>query len=124
LAWAHFQEVKKEKRQQRFLVNRRTFLKLSALTGTVVGGKRMIGPFDPFASLSPQQKTKDPPEEKWISTSCINCLAAIPSGQGHYAYGKWQQGIGVNPHEIIGVDYDHLSGQSAFYNTRVKLYRA
>jgi anaerobic selenocysteine-containing dehydrogenase len=51
-------------------------------------------------------------------------VVAIPSGQGHYAYGKWQQGIGVNPHEIIGVDYDHLIGQSAFYNTRVRIYKA
>jgi molybdopterin-containing oxidoreductase family iron-sulfur binding subunit len=50
-------------------------------------------------------------------------VVAIPSGQGHYAYGKWQQGIGVNPHEIIGVDYDRLSGQAAFFNTRVKIYK-
>jgi anaerobic selenocysteine-containing dehydrogenase len=49
---------------------------------------------------------------------------AIPSGQGHYAYGKWQQGIGVNPHELLGVDYDRLSGQAAFFNTRVKVYPA
>jgi thiosulfate reductase / polysulfide reductase chain A len=51
-------------------------------------------------------------------------VVAIPSGQGHYAYGKWQQGIGVNPHEIVGVDYDRLSGQAAFFNTRVKIYKA
>ena len=51
-------------------------------------------------------------------------VVAIPSGQGHYAYGKYQQGIGVNPHEIIGVDYDRLSGQAAFFNTRVKIYKA
>jgi anaerobic selenocysteine-containing dehydrogenase len=51
-------------------------------------------------------------------------VVAIPSGQGHYAYGKWQQGIGVNPHEVIGVDYDHLSGQASFFNTRVKVYKA
>jgi anaerobic selenocysteine-containing dehydrogenase len=56
-------------------VNRRTFLKLSALTGTVVGGKRIIGPFETFAGLSPQQKTENAPEEKWISTSCLNCSA-------------------------------------------------
>lgn len=51
-------------------------------------------------------------------------VVAIPSGQGHYAYGKWQKGIGVNPNEIIGVDYDAISGQAAFFNTRVKVYRA
>lgn len=49
---------------------------------------------------------------------------AIACGQGHYSYGKWQSGVGVNPNEIIGVDYDHLSGQSAFFNTRVKVYKA
>ncbi len=51
-------------------------------------------------------------------------VVAIASGQGHYAAGEWQRGIGVNPNEIIGVDYDYLSGQSAFFNTRVKVYRA
>jgi anaerobic selenocysteine-containing dehydrogenase len=51
-------------------------------------------------------------------------VVAIPSGQGHSSYGKWQKGIGVNPNEIIGVDYDTLSGQAAFFNTRVKVYKA
>ena len=51
-------------------------------------------------------------------------VVSIPSGQGHYAGGEWQKGIGVNPNEIIGVDYDHLSGQSSFFNTRVKVYQA
>ncbi len=51
-------------------------------------------------------------------------VVAIPFGQGHYSYGKWQKGIGVNPNEIIGVDYDTLSGQAAFFNTRVKVYKA
>ncbi len=51
-------------------------------------------------------------------------VVAIASGQGHYTGGKWQNGIGVNPNEIIGVDYDRLSGQSAFFNTRVKVYKA
>jgi anaerobic selenocysteine-containing dehydrogenase len=51
-------------------------------------------------------------------------VVAIPLGQGHYSYGKWQKGIGVNPNEIIGVDYDPISGQAAFFNTRVKVYPA
>ena len=50
-------------------------------------------------------------------------VVAIPFGQGHYSYGKWQKGIGVNPNEIIGVDYDSISGQAAFFNTRVKIYK-
>jgi anaerobic selenocysteine-containing dehydrogenase len=51
-------------------------------------------------------------------------VVAIPFGQGHYSYGKWQKGIGVNPNEIIGVDYDTISGQAAFFNTRVRVYKA
>jgi anaerobic selenocysteine-containing dehydrogenase len=51
-------------------------------------------------------------------------IVAMAVGQGHYAYGKWQKGIGVNPNEIIGVDYDPLDGKSAFFNTRVKVYKA
>jgi anaerobic selenocysteine-containing dehydrogenase len=50
-------------------------------------------------------------------------VVAIPFGQGHYSYGKWQKGIGANPNEIIGVDYDTISGQAAFFNTRVKVYK-
>jgi len=49
-------------------------------------------------------------------------VLAIPSGQGHYAYGKWQKGIGANPNEIIGVDDDRVSGQPSSLNTRVKVY--
>jgi anaerobic selenocysteine-containing dehydrogenase len=51
-------------------------------------------------------------------------VVSIASGQGHYARGKWAKGIGVNPNEIIGVDYDRLSGQAAYFNTRVRVYRA
>ena len=51
-------------------------------------------------------------------------IVAIARGQGHYAPGEWQKGIGVNPNDIIGVDFDSLSGQSAIFNTRVKVYRA
>lgn len=51
-------------------------------------------------------------------------VVAMATGQGHYAYGKWQKGIGVNPNEIIGVDYDPLDGQSVFFNTRVRVYKA
>jgi anaerobic selenocysteine-containing dehydrogenase len=49
---------------------------------------------------------------------------AVAIGQGHSAYGRWQKGMGVNPNEILGVDYDPLSGQSVFFNTRVRVYKA
>jgi len=70
---------------------------------------------------SPSQKIK---AKVKFSEGVHPGVVAIPSGQGHYSYGKWQKGIGVNPNEIIGVDYDTISGQAAFFNTRVKVYRA
>ena len=51
-------------------------------------------------------------------------VVAISNGQGHHACGRWSKGMGVNPNEIIGVDYDHISGQASFFNTRVKVYKA
>ncbi len=51
-------------------------------------------------------------------------IVSISRGQGHYAYGQWAKGIGSNPNDIVGVDYDHLSGQASFFNTRVKIYKA
>lgn len=51
-------------------------------------------------------------------------VVSIANGQGHHSYGKWAKGIGANPNEIIGVDYDRLSGQAAFFNTRVRVYKA
>jgi anaerobic selenocysteine-containing dehydrogenase len=51
-------------------------------------------------------------------------VVAIARGQGHYANGQWADGMGVNPNDITGVVYDNLSGQSAWYNTRVKVYKA
>ncbi len=50
-------------------------------------------------------------------------VVSIASGQGHYHNGRWANNIGVNPNDIIGVDYDRLSGQSAFFNTRVRVYK-
>lgn len=51
-------------------------------------------------------------------------VVAIACGQGHYRYGEWQEDIGVNPNEILGVDYDDISGQASFFNTRVAVEKA
>lgn len=51
-------------------------------------------------------------------------VVAIAQGQGHTSCGRWAKGIGTNPNDIIGVDYDYVSGQSALFNTRVKIYKA
>ena len=65
----------KEKKQNRLKVNRRTFLKLSALTGAALGANQIIGPFDSSAAQPLPKKTPGAPEEKWIATSCLNCPA-------------------------------------------------
>ena len=57
---------------------------------------------------------------EWVHPGII----AIARGQGHYAPGKWQKGIGANPNDITGLANDMFSGQAALYNTRVKVYRA
>lgn len=51
-------------------------------------------------------------------------VVGIARGQGHHFCGRWAKGMGVNPNEIIGVDYDRISGQAIFFNTRVKVYKA
>jgi thiosulfate reductase / polysulfide reductase chain A len=56
----------------------------------------------------------------WILPGVIS----VARGQGHYAPGKWQKDIGTNPNDIVGLDYDSISGQSALFNTRIKVYRA
>ena len=65
----------KEKKQNRLKVNRRTFLKLSALTGAALGANQIIGPFDSSSAQPLPKKTPNAPEEKWVVTSCLNCPA-------------------------------------------------
>jgi anaerobic selenocysteine-containing dehydrogenase len=48
----------------------------------------------------------------------------IPFGLGHTAYDKYLKGKGVNPNEIIDPIEDPLSGQSVWWNTRVKVIKA
>lgn len=57
---------------------------------------------------------------EWIYPETI----AVARGQGHYATGKWQKDIGINPNDITEFGYEMLSGQAALYNTRIKIYRA
>lgn len=48
---------------------------------------------------------------------------SIPHHYGHRGYGRWAEGRGVNPNDLIPADYDYLCGQAAFL-TRVKVYSA
>jgi anaerobic selenocysteine-containing dehydrogenase len=47
----------------------------------------------------------------------------IPYGQGHKAYGRWAQGRGINPNELIMGDYDYLGGSVSYFSTKVKVYK-
>lgn len=51
-------------------------------------------------------------------------IAAMATGQGRYASGRWADGIGVNPNEVIGTEYDEESGQPSYFGTRVKIRKA
>lgn len=51
-------------------------------------------------------------------------VVAICYGQGHWAYGRWAKDRGANPNEITGVMYEHITGMAAYYNTRIKIYKA
>lgn len=51
-------------------------------------------------------------------------VVAMCYGQGHWAYGRHARGVGANPNEITGVMYEHITGMSAYFNTRVKVQKA
>jgi len=48
---------------------------------------------------------------------------AMPFELGHRVYGRWAQGRGVNPNEIIANENDRLGGLAAWFSTRVKVYK-
>ncbi|MFH1141928.1 MAG: molybdopterin-dependent oxidoreductase [Chloroflexota bacterium] len=51
-------------------------------------------------------------------------VVAMCYGQGHWAYGQWAKGKGANANEITGVMYEHITGMAAYFNTRVRVYKA
>jgi thiosulfate reductase/polysulfide reductase chain A len=51
-------------------------------------------------------------------------VVAIATGQGHFASGRFADGMGMNPNEVIGTEYDEESGQPSFFSTRVRIRRA
>jgi len=93
------------------------FVEINSQTAQALGirDREMVWVESPFNRIKVRARVIEGIHPQVVSISC---------GQGHYAGGEWQKGIGVNPNEIIGVDYDRLSGQSSFFNTRVKVYQA
>jgi molybdopterin-containing oxidoreductase family iron-sulfur binding subunit len=46
---------------------------------------------------------------------------SMPLGQGHTSYGRYADGIGVNPFKIIAPLYDEKTGELAMHATRVSI---
>ena len=65
----------KSKKQTGRDLSRRTFLKLTALTGTVLGASHVGAPFKVSAGEPSQDNLRTVPKEEWISSSCLNCPA-------------------------------------------------
>jgi len=51
-------------------------------------------------------------------------VVAVATGQGHYASGEFADGMGCNPMDAIGTEYDEESGQPSFFSTRVRVRKA
>lgn len=48
---------------------------------------------------------------------------AVPLGQGHEAYGRYAQGVGVNPLKILNLATENRTGELAHHATRVQVAR-
>ncbi|MBM4443673.1 MAG: hypothetical protein FJ020_00035 [Chloroflexi bacterium] len=62
--------------------------------------------------------------EARVRQGIIPGAAAMATGQGRCASGRWADGIGVNPNEVIGSEYDEESGQPSYFSTRVSIRKA
>ena len=51
-------------------------------------------------------------------------VVAVATGQGHFASGRFADGMGANPNDVIGTEYDEESGQPSFFGTRVSSRKA
>jgi thiosulfate reductase/polysulfide reductase chain A len=51
-------------------------------------------------------------------------VVAIATGQGHFASGRFADGMGCNPMDVMGTEYDEESGQPSLFSTRVSVRKA
>ena len=63
----------KREKDDHFGMNRRAFLKVSALTGAAVAASRIIKYPEISPLASPDEGAEGVITEKWITTSCLNC---------------------------------------------------
>ncbi len=51
-------------------------------------------------------------------------VIAIAEGEGHWWSGRFADGLGVNPNDIMVTAYDEETGQPSYFSTRVRIRRA
>ena len=64
-----------EKGQKKLRIDRRTFLKVSALAGAAVGAGKVLGPLEAHSAEPAASKSPGGMKEKWVVSSCLNCQA-------------------------------------------------
>jgi anaerobic selenocysteine-containing dehydrogenase len=51
-------------------------------------------------------------------------VVSIPFGMGHVSGGRWTEGLGANPYQLLGDALDPLTGNPVDRSVRVKIYKA
>lgn len=51
-------------------------------------------------------------------------VVSVPYGLGHKVLGQWAKNRGINPLELIGTNFDELTGLALKFSARVKIYKA
>ena len=59
----------------------------------------------------------------YVSPAAPPEVVAIPLGQGHAGFGRWADGRGVNPLNLLAPLADAATGALAYGSTRVRLTR-
>ncbi|NIM57994.1 MAG: molybdopterin-dependent oxidoreductase [Candidatus Aminicenantes bacterium] len=59
-----------------------------------------------------------------IYSGAMPDVVSVPFGLGHRALGQWAKNRGINPIDLIGANFDQLTGLAMKLSTRVKIYRA
>ncbi|MDQ7075795.1 MAG: molybdopterin-dependent oxidoreductase [Gammaproteobacteria bacterium] len=57
----------------------------------------------------------------YLTKSVHKNVVAVPLGQGHASYGRYAEGVGVNPLTILNLKQEKVTGELAMYATAVKL---
>jgi anaerobic selenocysteine-containing dehydrogenase len=69
---------------------------------------------------SPQGHVEAP---VYVNPAAPPDVLALPLGQGHTAYGRWAEGRGVNPLDLLAPLTDETTGALAYGATRVRLVK-